>query len=135
MSDGLPKIDQSFPKSEHLTSKILIKELFEEGSFFFNYPFKILYLFKSGDGGFRKKILISVPRKSYKKAVDRNLLKRRVREAYRKNKHKLDLNVDGTLYIAYIYTGNVIESYQRIEGKLISTLERLHSSISKIDLQ
>ncbi|NJK85208.1 MAG: hypothetical protein HC906_03830 [Bacteroidales bacterium] len=71
----------TFKKFERLTSKILIDRLFSEGKIFVVYPLKIFYL--NGDFSFDApaQVLISVPKKNFKKAVSRNLIKRRLRES------------------------------------------------------
>ncbi len=74
--------------------------------------------------------MVTVPKRNFKKAVDRNLLKRRVREAYRLNK-PLYLNTEGSsefLAIAYIYIAKEIHDFDLIQNKLIETLRRLDKS-------
>lgn len=83
---------QKFPKQERLTSKKTIEELFSKGSSVFVYPFRILYLPIPSDSSHPSsypQVLFSVSKKHFKKAVDRNLIKRRMREAYRLNKREL----------------------------------------------
>lgn len=112
----------TFKKSERLCSKKLIKELFSRGSSFYIYPFKVFYhLNKSFNDS--NQVLFSVPKRNFKKAVDRNLIKRRMREAYRLNKRTL--NNSKPKLIAYIYTSKEILDYHQIEKKLKDSLERL----------
>ena len=79
---------QTFSKSERLCSKIAIEKLVEEGKSFHLSPFKISWL-SNTEESVPVQILISVPKRTFKRAVYRNLLKRRIREAYRKNKQSL----------------------------------------------
>ncbi len=72
-----------------------------------------------------RQVLISVSKKQYKKAADRNLLKRRIREAYRVNKHILDINPDKNIFFAYIYVGRELMPFKKIESKLKQALIRL----------
>ena len=75
--------EQGFGKFERLCSKNDIQELFTKGSSFYFAPLRVKYLRAEGDS---HRVLISVPKRLFKKAVDRNLVKRRIREAYRRNK-------------------------------------------------
>ena len=116
----------TFPKEERLHSKKMIQELFEKGSSFYLYPFKIIYL-KSQETTGANQVLISVAKRNFKKAVDRNLVKRRVREAYRLHKHRLNFSQKNKspLLIAYLYTAKEIHPFHFIENKLIKSLTRL----------
>lgn len=119
-------IRYTFPKEERLHHKKLIQELFEKGSSFYLYPFKVAFL-PAPEGIDTHQVLFSVSKRRFKHAVDRNLVKRRVREAYRLHKHRLnsDERPIPPLLVAYIYTGKEIHSYQLIESKLIKSLSRL----------
>ncbi len=116
-----------FNKSERLSSQKNIQELFKKGSSFFIYPYKIIYLQQEGAGEGLAQILISVPKKNFKKAVDRNLIRRRIKEAYRQNKQMIlpvsEKNL--TLSIAFIYVAKDILPFDDIESKLKKTLLRL----------
>ena len=77
---------------------------------------------------------ISVQKRLFKKAVQRNLLKRRIREAYRKNKSELYLKLESSntnIVFMLIYTGSSILSYQEIEKKIIVVLGRLKEELAK----
>jgi ribonuclease P protein component len=112
----------SFKKAERLNSKKLIKELFDKGSSFYLYPFKVIYLSNTSEAPISQ-ILISVSKRNFKKAVDRNKIKRRVREAYRLNKSQL--NITQSISIAYIYTPKEILSFQEIQNKIVTSLHKL----------
>src|SRR5690606_7555995 len=116
-------IKYSFGKKERLKSKKSIKELFSKGSSFFLYTFKVLYLPASNDSE-TNQALIAVSTRSFKKAVHRNKTKRRIREAYRLNKHSLAS--DPPLHIGLVYVGKEILPYQVIESKLKLILLRLN---------
>ncbi len=123
------KRNQKFGKNERLHSKKLIAQLFKEGKSFFKYPFKIVYLETGHADTAPVTVLISVSRKKFKRAVDRNRVKRLIREAYRKNKYILyeseKLNFQKSLLIGLIYTGKTIMSYNEIEKKIILILRHL----------
>ena len=76
----------TFKKEERLCNKKLIDGLFHNGSSFLCYPYKASWMFTDGEQQFPVQIVFSVAKKRYKRAVDRNLVKRRMREAYRLNK-------------------------------------------------
>ena len=115
----------AFKKSERLRHKKSIQELFSKGSSFYLYPFKVFFV--SDEASSCHQVLISIPKRNFKKAVHRNLLKRRVREAYRHNKHMLD--TDSKFQIAYIYTSKELLDYKIIEKKLIESFIRLKKQL------
>src|SRR5690606_34395065 len=81
--------DRSFSKAERLCSKKLITQLFSKGSAFNLYPLRFVILKAEAPGTGFPQVLISVSKKYFKRAHDRNRLKRQIREAYRLNKTKL----------------------------------------------
>lgn len=119
------KVSKTFHKSERLNSKKLIQELFEKGSSFFLHPLKVIYL--PAPSGSPNQVLFSVPKRNFKKAVDRNKIKRQLRESYRSNKMILNDTITdvNSYFIAYIYLGKEILPYKEIDDKLKSSLWRL----------
>ena len=119
---GLSKY--SFSKQEKLTGKKRIEGLFKKGSSFYLGDFQVRHL-QSGETGLSQ-ILISVPKRNFKRAVDRNLLKRRIREAYRLSKNLLPHSEDSNShYIGFVYLSKQILTFQDIQTQLIKCLERL----------
>ncbi len=118
----------SFPKSERLSKRNSIQELFSKGSSFYVFPFKVLAL-KNLQSGVPHQVLFSVSKRNFKRAVDRNLIKRRLKEAYRLNKSQL--LESPKLQIAYIYTAKEILDFQQIQEKLKETFKRLHQYAEK----
>ena len=118
----MPK--QTFKKEERLCSKIFIDELMKTGKSFSVAPFRVVWLKINSEKKILTQILISVPKKKYKRAVDRNHLKRLIREAYRKNKEAL-LSEKENMRIAFIYTSGTPLSYPEIESKILLILQRL----------
>ncbi len=118
----------TFKKEERLSRKKLIDELFERGSSFYLQPFKIIFLEKKSEVTFPAQVLISVSKRNFKRAVDRNKIKRLIREAYRMNKHSLYESLqkkNRQLIIAILYTAKTIESFPIIQQKVIMLLARL----------
>ena len=123
----------TFPKTERLSSVILIEKLFAGGSKSLPaFPLRIVYMPVEGEELPAVSVLISVPKKRFKRAVKRNLVKRQVREAYRKNKHLLLdalASRNKRLIIAFIWLDNHIHSSAEVEEKvkklLFHIVERL----------
>lgn len=125
----------SFNKEERLCNVKLIDKLYHSSSSFLVYPFRILWTPADSDSAFPVQILISVPKKKFKRAVDRNLLKRRIREIYRLNKSK-DLypflnQRSEKIILGINYIGKEIADYSSLEKKFINTLQRLMKNISE----
>lgn len=114
----------TFKKEERLSSKKQIEELFARGSYFYLHPFKVIYLAKR-EANPPHQVLISVSARTFKKAVDRNLIKRRIRESYRLQKHLL--GNEKNWLIAYIYTSKEILPSNTIQKKMLLALQKLKS--------
>ena len=128
-------MDLSFKKEERLHSKKIIDLLFEKGASFSIGPIRTIWLKSEPKQGCPVQVLIAVPRKNISRAVQRNKLKRRMREAYRKNKSPLleMLNQKGnSISLAFVYTQNEVIAYQEIEEKIILSLQRL-SDMYEVD--
>jgi ribonuclease P protein component len=119
------KISHSFPKEERLHSKKLIAELFSKGSSFNLYPLRFVLLKHTEPSATPPQVLVSVSKKYFKKAVDRNRLKRQLREAYRQHKHLLqDQEQYPVQLMGILYIGKEKSDFNLIRKKLISGLER-----------
>jgi len=119
--------DFSFKRSERLTSSKSISLLFKEGSSVSAYPVRILFLTRD-KGEHPLSIAISVPKRLYKRAVDRNLLKRRIREAFRLNKSHFYvrlLQMDVSVNLVIQYQHKEILDYKTIESGVLKGLEKM----------
>ncbi len=120
--------DFTLPKQQRLHGKSSIDALFAKGSRGYAHPFR--YLFRFRDDAEPSAILVSAPKKLHKRAVKRNLLKRRTRESYRQCKHLLadalaekGLSAD----IAFIYNTKDILDYNTIDNAVRKILETIRS--------
>ena len=115
----------TFSKEEHLCSKRLISLLFSKGSSFNLYPLRFIYLSPQDLPPGHTQVLVSVSKRYFKRATDRNRLKRQMREAYRLNKHLLQSYPEqAPRLLGILYIGKEKKSFQSIQKKLISGLER-----------
>ncbi|MDE0472697.1 MAG: ribonuclease P protein component [Ekhidna sp.] len=115
----------SFSKKERLSSKKKIEQLFEEGFSFSLSSFRVQSL-PSKEEISCHSVLISVPKRNFKRAVDRNLIKRRIREAYRLNRHFL--NSIPSLYLCFIYISKSILTFHEIQDQLIQCLNHIKNN-------
>ncbi len=118
----------TFKESERLKGKTTIDKLYKEGKSFVAFPFFVTYsdpIQKEGS-----QVLISVSKRRFKNATDRNTAKRRIREAYRLNKHRLEV---APMQIAFNYIAPKILDFHTIEQKLISTFKRLNKLNQKVN--
>ena len=119
-------VEYTLGKKERLNSKTLIERLFSGGSKSFPaFPLRVVYMSVEPveEDMAAASILISVPKKRFKRAVKRNLVKRQVREAYRKNKHLLLdalASRNKRLIIAFIWLDNHIHSSAEVEETAVS---------------
>lgn len=124
----------TFTKEERLCNKKLIDQLYHNGSSFLCYPFRVSWLDNPEPQPYPAQILFSVPKKRYKHAVDRNLVKRLMREAYRlhKQQHLYDIlqQADKKIIVSVGYVGKEIEPYLFIEKKMLRMLAQLSGELT-----
>lgn len=118
-----------FGKKERLSKKKVIEELFAKGSSRLAFPVKIVFIRHPDKEQSLHQVLITVPAKNFKKAVDRNTLKRRIREGYRLNKALLPSTP--TLCIAYIYVAKEILPSAMIHKSICTSMKELSDHYEK----
>lgn len=124
---------KKFNKEERLCSRKYLDLLFKNGSSFLLYPLRVSYLIVEETSAFPVQVVINVPKKRYKHAVDRNLLKRRIREAYRLQKqdglYELLPEAKGLLLLSLQFVGKQKYEFSFIEKKLTAVLKKLLSNL------
>lgn len=122
-----------FKKNEKLTSEKEIDLLFKSGKSSFIYPVKVIFI-TSKIQPIECKVLMTAPKRYLKKAVDRNLVKRRMREAYRLNAENLknmltEKNISAS--IAFVYASSKIIDYNDIEARMTKQIVKIISILEK----
>lgn len=124
----------TFHKNERLCSKKAMEELFSKGLSLNRYPLKMMYIVTEYPLETQAQVMFVAPKKKFRRAHDRNLLKRRMREAYRLNKqvyyndlHHLNIKTQA----AFIYTGTEQTSFEAIRQSLVWLMQQ---SVNKLKL-
>ncbi|PKR79734.1 ribonuclease P protein component [Brumimicrobium salinarum] len=124
----MTKNNERFGKPYKLCSKTVISNVFAAGKVEKKYPFLIRYHYAALNTDEAFQVMISVPKRKFKKAVDRNRIKRLIKEAVRKRKYIFEENLiakNQQMAIVIIYTGNQEESYHSILNKIEALFLRL----------
>lgn len=119
----------SYKKNEKLKHKILIDRLFNEGRSIRSYPVQLVFLPLKDSDHKQLKVGVSVSKRSFKKAVDRNKIKRLLREAYRLNKNNYLNNTDISLAFMLIYIGKELPDYKIVEFSVQLLFKKLMNKL------
>ena len=123
-------MDYKFKKSEKLKSKKLIEKLFLEGRAVSTFPLRLVYLQTSFKVGINTKTGVSVSKRNFKKAVDRNRIKRLLREAYRLNKGLYFNNITTQYAFMILYIGSEELEFITLEAKMKLLFEKFNKIVS-----
>jgi ribonuclease P protein component len=118
----------TFKKPERISAQWEIERLFSQGSAYISYPLRIVYLKQKPFSGATVSVLISVPKKKFKRAVKRNRMKRLIREAYRLNKASLIeycRERETGFLIAFLFVGNELYKWKEIEAAMQKAVDVL----------
>jgi len=125
----------TFTKDERLRKHNLILKLFAEGKTFRIPPFRITWLMLESQGNSPVEILLSVPKYNLRKAVQRNRVRRRMKEAFRLHKrilHETIIPGQKHMLLCLTYTSKEILPFDHLKGKIILLLQRLKEESEKV---
>jgi ribonuclease P protein component len=123
----------TFKKEERLCSVKVIDTVFKEGNEIDYYPFKVLWIEAPDEGNYPMQLAIAVPKRNFKKATQRNLIKRRIREAFRLHKHPIYTALalaHKRLYVVFIYISKEELPFATLEKSIIALLEKLSNNFN-----
>ncbi len=115
-------------KEERLCSQKMIEDLFTSGESFLSYPLKVVFLKTELPQPYPVLAAFTVSKRNFKRAVKRNLLKRRMREAYRLHKPTFYAEITAKelhLAVMFVYIGKDIAEFAQIEKSMISAFKKL----------
>ena len=118
-------------RSERVKSRKIIDQIFKEGNSFFVYPLRTYFKFIEGEGNLKAGFTVSS--RNFRKAVERNRIKRLMRETYRLQKNILinHISVGKDLAIFFLYAGKDIADYGMIKEKMAESLQKMSRIIDE----
>jgi ribonuclease P protein component len=118
-------MQQTFKKQERLKKSKLIEQLFAEGKSITVFPIKLIYFQIDHQSPYKVQAGVSASKRNFKKAVDRNKIKRLLREVYRKNKYLIYDSENTKKHIfMFIYLGKIELDYQTLEKKMVELIHK-----------
>ena len=121
----------TYSKKEKLKSKKLIEALFENGQSVSAFPLRLMYLPSTFKDGVVAKTGVSVSKRHFKKAVDRNRIKRLMREAYRLGKASYFNNMSASYAFMILYVGKDKPTLTHVETRMKLLFEKFSICISE----
>lgn len=125
---------QSFQRNEKLKGRKNTDRIFREGKTFLIYPVKVFYVLESVDGTVELKAGVGAGTRNFKKAVDRNRIKRLLRECFRKEKPALQsalLQSNKTMLVFFLYIGKEMPDHLLLRRKMKKITQTLIDRINE----
>ena len=122
----------TFHKAERLCSQKIIGELFTSGESFLSYPLKVVFLKTDLPEPYPVQAAFTASKRNFKRAVKRNLLKRRMREAYRLNKPSFNGEIAAKmlhLAIMFVFVGKDLLEFSIIEKAMVSAFKKILAKV------
>jgi ribonuclease P protein component len=123
-----------FGRKEKLKSRKQLDELFAKGKSFSVFPVKVFYSLNQEATDFPVKLAVGATKRSFKKAVDRNRIKRLLREAYRLNKQPLidwSVSKEKNITVFLLFIAKTLPSFEELQIVMPVILEKLIKRVSE----
>lgn len=114
-------------ESERIKSRKVILSLFEGGSSFSIFPIRVVYILEHKMQTNALKAAFTVSKKNFKRAVDRNRIRRLMKESWRLQKNELQLSLQAngqSLIVFLIFTGKELPEYQLVQKKIEQSIQK-----------
>ena len=125
-------MSQKLSSEERLKSRKVIERIFLEGRAVTAHPLKLVYIPDPSNGN-TQRVAFSVGKRHFKKAVDRNRIKRLLREVYRTNKELYFNNISTPYALMILYIGNTIPNYNEVESACKVLFDKFALQLTKED--
>lgn len=120
---------QVFPRVEHLKSSLAIKEVMDADQSVYTYPIKCYYDLSEQSGSVSLQLAVTVPKKRFHLAVDRNYLKRLMREGYRLQKHLLTVPTGKCCRMCWIFVAKEMVSFADVQEAATTVFQKINQAL------